>query len=143
MARRKKAGINTNRNNWNYVFSEETKSALAEVLEFDETLVPGTACPNLELILYAAGAFKQYVTPELQARDVIVCTAGHLNAIPTAEFTLEIILSSLKNVYTYHVDFLRRGRGAWQKDRRSLATRSASLSLPKRVTLSTAWRTAS
>jgi phosphoglycerate dehydrogenase-like enzyme len=148
MGRKIKAGINTTKSNWNYVFSNETKSGLSGYLEFDKNLlstdpspntvakscseaeiiistwgaVPYTekileACPDLNLILYAAGTFKPYVTPELQQCTVTVCTAAHLNAIPTAEFTLGIILSSLKNVYSYHADFLQSGAKAWERDK--------------------------
>jgi phosphoglycerate dehydrogenase-like enzyme len=147
MSEKIRAGINTTRDMWNYVFSSQTKTDLAEHLDFDESsisdhpdppavakscsgaeviistwrAVPYTAeilkpCPDLQLILYAAGTFKPYVTPELQQRNVTVCTAVHLNAIPTAEFTLGIILSSLKNVYRYHTDFLKSGRNAWQRN---------------------------
>jgi phosphoglycerate dehydrogenase-like enzyme len=93
----------------------------AEVIISTWGAVPYTArilkrCPCLQLILYAAGTFKAYITPELRKRNVTICTAVHLNAIPTAEFTLGIILSSLKNVYRYHTDFLKSGRRAWKRN---------------------------
>lgn len=75
------------------------------------------ACPDLQLILYGAGAFKQYVTAALLERGPLVGTAVHLNAVPTAEFTLGLILCSLKNVFTYHLDLRERGRAAWGKDK--------------------------
>ena len=122
-----KAGINTNRRQWEYVFSPGTREKLSRYLELDEPLIPEEAnteesaarsvegaevilstwgaapytrkvldaCPDLKLILYGAGAFKSYVTDGLLARDVTVCTAVHLNAVPTAEFSLALILTSM------------------------------------------------
>ena len=40
MAKRIPAGINTTVGMWNYVFNPETKAGLAELLEFDESLIP-------------------------------------------------------------------------------------------------------
>ncbi len=73
------------------------------------------SCPNLELILYAAGTFKSQVTPALIAKAPVVCNAAHLNAIPTAEFSLMLILAALKD-YLPHLQSLRSGGpGAWEK----------------------------
>ena len=142
-----RAGINAIRDTWDYVFSEELKASLHDIVEFDEDSIPQTgnpssighalkdarvvlatwgavpftkeildSCPDLELILYGAGSFKPLMTPALEAREVTICTAAHINAIPTAEYTLGIILSSLKNVYTHNRDIHSRGGIAWLKD---------------------------
>ena len=55
-------------------------------------------CPDLELILYAAGSFKNLVTDALLLLSPNVCTAVHLNAVPTAEYSLMMILAALKDV---------------------------------------------
>lgn len=73
-------------------------------------------CPDLKLILYAAGSFKKYVTPELVAVNPTVCTAAHLNAIPTAEFSLMLILAALKDFVPYHRALRTHGPAAWKKD---------------------------
>ena len=74
-------------------------------------------CPNLKLILHGAGSFKSYVTPVLIERDVTVCTAVHMNAKPVAEFTLGVILSSLKNMERHNMEIHKEGRAAWGKSR--------------------------
>ncbi|MDY7011537.1 MAG: hypothetical protein SVV80_12420 [Planctomycetota bacterium] len=35
-----KAGVNTDRSQWDYVYSEETKAELHKYLDFDESLIP-------------------------------------------------------------------------------------------------------
>jgi phosphoglycerate dehydrogenase-like enzyme len=71
---------------------------------------------GLELVLYGAGSAKGFVTESLVARGIPVCTAVHLNAQPVAEFTLGLILTSLKNVFSHHHAFLAKGAAAWAKD---------------------------
>ena len=73
-------------------------------------------CPDLKLIVYGAGSFKSYVTPELRDSEITVCTAVHLNARPVAEFTLGIILTSLKNVFYYNDRFKQLGRRTWNQE---------------------------
>jgi phosphoglycerate dehydrogenase-like enzyme len=74
-------------------------------------------CPDLELILYGAGSFKAYLSRELTASDVKVCTAVHMNALPVAEFTLGLILTSMKNVFRHSREFESDGRSGWKKSR--------------------------
>lgn len=71
---------------------------------------------DLGLIVYGAGSAKGFVTDELVARDIPVGTAVHLNAQPVAEFTLGLILTSLKNVFGHHHMFLEKGSDGWVKD---------------------------
>jgi phosphoglycerate dehydrogenase-like enzyme len=146
--KRLKAGINTTRCNWDWVFPPPVRNLFREYLDFDDSLiaesedpsvvmksvegaevvlagwnaVPFTKeildlCPNLKLILYAAGTVKYFVTDELLRRNIALTSAVDMNAIPVAEFTLGLILSSLKNVMGHHQDFLARGRDAWAIDR--------------------------
>ena len=146
-----KAGVNTTRGAWNYVFSHETQENLKRILDFDESLiaeekdpsivqqsitdaeiilstwqaVPYTdemlaSCPDLKMILYGAGSVKGFVTDALLAKKgVKVCSAIHLNAIPVAEFTLGLILTSLKNVFPYYNDFKHYGKKAWEENKTS------------------------
>lgn len=74
---------------------------------------------DLGLVVYGAGSAKGFVTEEFVARDIPVCTAVHLNARPVAEFTLGLILTSLKNVFGHHHLFLEKGREGWTKDARN------------------------
>ena len=74
------------------------------------------ACPDLELILYAAGSFKQQVTDALVERDPTVCSAVHINAIPTAEYSLMCILAALKDVGPCVHRVRRDGPDGFRKD---------------------------
>ncbi len=144
-----KAGINTIRSQWDYVYSDETKAGLHEYLDFDESLIPETgdldqmkrsvagaevilstwgalpftaelleACGDLKIVLYAAGATKTLITEAFRKTGAKLCSAVHLNAVPVAEFTLGIILASLKDVFVYHQNFLSQGKAAWVPPRR-------------------------
>lgn len=55
--------------------------------------------PNLKVIYYAAGTMKQLLTDEVWQRGIRVTTANTANAIPVAEYTLGMILLSLKNTW--------------------------------------------
>ena len=56
------------------------------------------SAPGLRTVIYAAGSVKGFVTPELVARGITVCSAAHINARPVAEFVLGVILCALKGV---------------------------------------------
>jgi phosphoglycerate dehydrogenase-like enzyme len=55
------------------------------------------ACPNLKVIFYGAGSIKGWATPAIWNRDILVTTANDANAIPVAEYTVGVILFSLKH----------------------------------------------
>ena len=74
-------------------------------------------CPNLKIILHAAGSVRGFVTNELIERSVKVSSAVLQNARPVAEFTLGIILSSLKNVFVHDQQAKREKKRAWEIDR--------------------------
>ncbi len=59
-----------------------------------------TAAPRLRAVCYAAGTVKGFVTPESYARDVLITTAMHANAVPVAEVTLALIILANKNWFT-------------------------------------------
>ena len=74
-------------------------------------------CPDLELILYAAGSFKKVVTNALIRRNPTVCTAVHLNAVPTAEYSLMLILAALKDVGPFVHRVRNEGPAGFAKDK--------------------------
>lgn len=82
-----------------------------------EVLLAGWGCPlldanalalapKLELVAYAAGSVKDFVTPALWTRGVRVTTAVAANAVPVAEYTLATILLANKGAlwsdHRYH-----------------------------------------
>lgn len=79
-------------------------------------------CPDFKLILYAAGSFKNQVTEPLVALRPTVCTAAHLNGIPTAEFTLGMILMALKDVFTFTGRIATDGREGWGRSLPTVGT---------------------
>ena len=136
MPQKKRAGVNTVRRQFDYVFSASTQKKLSDLLDIDYSLIPDErdpaaarrsiegaevilstwgavpytrdvldSCPDLKLILYGAGSFKGCLSPALIESDIIVCTAVHMNARPVAEFTLGLILASLKNVFAHNESF--------------------------------------
>ena len=145
---RPRAGVNTNRKMFEYVFSEQVRAALTDRLDIDYRLIPEeateelvtksiegasvilstwgaipysdtiiAACPDLELVLYGAGAFKGYVTEALLEKDPTVCTSVHLNAIPTAEYSLALILMALKDAFLYSRRIAEEHREGWNSGR--------------------------
>ena len=62
--------------------------------------------PELKAVFYGAGSTKYFVTDEVWERDIIICHASDVNALPVAEFTLAQILLSLKSSW-YHSRNLR------------------------------------
>lgn len=68
------------------------------MLKIDAELL--AAAPRLRAVCYAAGTVKGFVTPELYARQVLVTTAMHANAVPVAEVTVALITLANKNWFT-------------------------------------------
>ena len=54
------------------------------------------AAPNLKVIFYGAGSIRGIVTPEFWKSNIPITSAGTMNAIPVAEYTLSQILFCLK-----------------------------------------------
>lgn len=54
--------------------------------------------PRLRAVLHAAGSVKGHLTPACWERGMLVSTAAQANAQPVAEYTLAVILLSLKRV---------------------------------------------
>jgi phosphoglycerate dehydrogenase-like enzyme len=55
------------------------------------------AAPKLKAIFYGAGTMGYILTPEVWERGIVVTSALEANAVPVAEYTLAIILFSLKH----------------------------------------------
>ncbi len=72
-------------------------------------------CPNLKIILYAAGSVVHFVTEELLKRKIRIGTASHINARPVAEFTLGVILTALKNVPQFNTELKEGKAEAWKR----------------------------
>ncbi len=53
--------------------------------------------PRLRLVLYGGGSTRPFVTAELWSRGIRVVTARAANSLPVADFTLAVILFSLKH----------------------------------------------
>lgn len=64
----------------------------------DEALLD--AAPRLKAVFYGGGGAGSVLTPLVWERGVVVTSAYAANAIPVAEYTLAMILLSLKHVWT-------------------------------------------
>lgn len=109
------------------VYDDETLNRMAQVLVFDrhcvdpqfieahdltavEVLITGWGAPKLDqafldqapslkLVLYGAGTLRGTVTDAFWQRNIRVCTARAANAVPVSEYTLAVILLSLKQFW--------------------------------------------
>jgi len=59
------------------------------------------AAPRLKAVFYAAGTVKGFATPEAYARGIVISSAWVANAIPVAEYSLGVILLSLKRFWSH------------------------------------------
>jgi phosphoglycerate dehydrogenase-like enzyme len=75
------------------------------------------ACPSLELVVYAAGSVKSFVTDELKDRGITVCGAAHINGIPVAQFVVGVILSELKGVIRSSRRLHEQGPSGWYRSK--------------------------
>lgn len=57
--------------------------------------------PALRCVFYGAGSVRPFVTAESWRRGVRVVSAWELNAVPVADFTLGVILLSLKRAFQF------------------------------------------
>lgn len=53
--------------------------------------------PDLEVVLYGAGAVRGFVTPAVFERGIRVSSANAANAVPVCEYTTAVVLFSLKH----------------------------------------------
>lgn len=66
--------------------------------------------PKLRAVFYAAGSVRGFMTEEAWRSELLVTTAAQANSETTAEFTLSLVLFSLK--HGWH--FVRNPRVAWR-----------------------------
>lgn len=74
--------------------------------------------PNIKFAIHAAGEVGGFVTPVLIERGIRVSSAAHLNAKPTAEYTLALILNALRNTLYYSNRIKSEGRAGWVKPKK-------------------------
>jgi phosphoglycerate dehydrogenase-like enzyme len=86
----------------------ESVAGVPELLRETELLLSGwrlprldskflAGAPRLRAVFYAAGSVRGFVTDELWERGIRVTSAAAVNAIPVSEYTLAVILFSLKH----------------------------------------------
>jgi phosphoglycerate dehydrogenase-like enzyme len=71
--------------------------------------------PRLRYMIHSAGTVKAIVGDALWQRGIRVTSAANVNGRPVAEFLLGLILTCLKDVFRYQVDFKQQGDAAWKK----------------------------
>jgi phosphoglycerate dehydrogenase-like enzyme len=59
------------------------------------------AAPKLRAFFYAAGSVKHFTTPAFWSRKVTISSAYATNAMPVAEYTLGVILLSMKRFWSF------------------------------------------
>lgn len=57
------------------------------------------SAPRLRAVFYGAGSVRSLVTPAFWQRDILLTSAAAANALPVAEYTLSVILLSLKKFW--------------------------------------------
>lgn len=57
------------------------------------------AAGRLRAVFYGAGSVRGFVTPEFWRREIVLTTAASANAVPVSEYTLAVILLSLKRFW--------------------------------------------
>lgn len=72
-------------------------------------------CPDLKIILYAGISIEYFTTAELLKRKVKICTASYVNARPVAEFTLGVILTSLKYIPQFNEELRVQKKDGWTR----------------------------
>jgi phosphoglycerate dehydrogenase-like enzyme len=75
--------------------------------KIDETFLD--AAPRLKVVFYAAGAANSLITDAMWQRGVQLTSAYVANAVPVVEYTLSMILFSLKQGWRYVREIKSRG----------------------------------
>ncbi|HVM61345.1 MAG TPA: hydroxyacid dehydrogenase [Verrucomicrobiae bacterium] len=76
------------------------------------------ASPRLQAVFYGAGSIRPITSAAFWERNIIITSASAANAVPVAEYTLGVILLSLKRFWSYAVA-TRKGEG-WADHTRSV-----------------------
>jgi phosphoglycerate dehydrogenase-like enzyme len=70
--------------------------------------------PKLRAIFYGAGSIRYFTTDALWEREVVVTSAGAINAIPVSEFTLASVIFGLKRAW-HHMAVAKKGRETFRR----------------------------
>jgi phosphoglycerate dehydrogenase-like enzyme len=70
------------------------------------------AAPNLRAVFFGAGSIRSFTTPAFWERKIIVSSAYSVNALPVSEYTLGVILLSLKKFWSFAHN-VRQGVDPW------------------------------
>ena len=60
-----------------------------------------SAAPNLKAVFHGAGSIRVFTPEPFWERDIAITSAYEANAVPVAEYTLSVILLSLKHFWRY------------------------------------------
>jgi len=74
----------------------------------DETFLG--ASPNLRAVFYGSGSIRKFTTKAFWDRNIVISSAYAANAVPVAEYTLSVILLSLKHFWRFSRE-ARKGNG--------------------------------
>jgi phosphoglycerate dehydrogenase-like enzyme len=66
--------------------------------------------PKLQAVFYGAGSIRGFVTDAVWERGILITSAAAANAVPVADYTLSVILLSLKHFWRYTA-LVKRGEG--------------------------------
>lgn len=66
--------------------------------------------PNLKAVFYGAGSIRHITTPEFWKRNILISSSYAMNAVPVAEFTMSVILLSLKHFWKFSY-MVKEGEG--------------------------------
>ena len=69
------------------------------------------AAPRLEAVFYGAGSTSYFTTDAFWEREIVLTGAAAANAMPVAEYTLGVILLSLRHFWSYSLH--AKAGGAW------------------------------
>lgn len=77
------------------------------------------AAPNLRAVFYAAGSIRVFTTPTFWQREIVVSSAYTVNAVPVSEYTLAVILLSLKKFWSF-THSVKQGIDPWENHLRKV-----------------------
>jgi phosphoglycerate dehydrogenase-like enzyme len=72
------------------------------------------AAPRLRAVFYGAGSIRSFVTDAFWKRGIVITSAYEPNDVPVAEYTLAMIILSLKHTWR-HIDRMKKGGTWWDR----------------------------
>lgn len=111
---------------------EITPSLAAELIESTEACITGRGCcvlskeildraPDLKIIAHVGGSIKPILSPEVWRRGLVLTSAAPVQAKAVAEFTLGLIILSLKRVFSHHLNLQK---GHWREEKEMTQTKN-------------------